>query len=450
MIFPKDFWWGAATSAFQVEGSPRADGASENIWERFSREPGRIVNGDTADVACDHYRRYPEDIALMRRFGLTAYRFSIAWARVMPQGYGQVNQKGLDFYRRLVDALREAGIEPFATLYHWDLPAVLQDRGGWPSPDAPQWFAEYASAVFRALDGPVKHWMTINEPWVIVDGGYLHGVHAPGHQSRHEAALAAHRLLQAHAAAVAVYRQEGHHQIGLVVNLEPKYPASETPADQAAARRAHVYMNRWFLDPVFLGRYPSALPALFGDAWPAFPPEELARLQNPGDFLGINYYTCGRMRDAPGVLPPQAAYVKPRDRAYTAMDWEIFPRGLTDTLAWVKRRYGNIPLYVTENGAAFEEPGQVTGVLEDTARIEYLRDHLRAVSASLAQGVDIRGYFAWSLLDNFEWGLGFSKRFGLIHVDQHHQRRTPKASADYLRQVIASQDTIDLKNHHGY
>ncbi|MEI6414755.1 MAG: GH1 family beta-glucosidase [Pseudomonadota bacterium] len=438
MAFPKDFQWGAATSAFQVEGSPRADGAGENIWERFCREPGRIFNGDTAEVACDHYRRFSEDIAWMRKIGLTAYRFSIAWARVMPNGTGRINQKGLDFYRRLVDELREAGIEPFATLYHWDLPAVLQDRGGWPAPDAPQWFAEYASAVFRALDGPVRYWMTLNEPWVVVDAGYLHGVHAPGRRSPREAALAAHHLLRAHADAVAVYRQEGRHQIGLVVNLEPQYPASETPADQAAARRAHAYLNRWFLDPVFLGRYPSAFPAMFGDAWPDFSPEDLASFRNPGDFLGINYYSCGRMRDAPGTLPPQAHPVKPRDRAYTAMDWEIYPQGLTDTLIWVKRRYGDIPIYITENGAAFEEPDQVTDTLMDTARMDYLRAHLCALRVALAQGVDIRGYFAWSLFDNFEWGLGFSKRFGLIHVDRRHQHRTPKASAGYLSRIIAS------------
>src|SRR5258708_298096 len=289
--FPQNFLWGAATAAYQVEGSPLSDGAAPSIWHRFAHTPGRMRNGDTGDVACDHYRRFREDIALMRELGLKAYRFSISWSRVLPDGAGAVNPKGLDFYDRLVDELLAQGIEPMATLYHWDLPAALDDRGGWLNPDVAGWFADYSRAVFRRLDGRVKLWVTLNEPWVVSDGGYLHGALAPGHRSPFEAPRASHNLMRAHAASVAAYRAEGRHQIGLVVNLEPKYPATASAEDVAATLRAEAYMNRQYLDAALLGRYPEELAEIFGEAWPDWKPEEVAALRVPIDFLGVNYYT---------------------------------------------------------------------------------------------------------------------------------------------------------------
>ncbi len=438
-LFPPGFLWGAATSAYQVEGSPLADGAGPSIWQRFAHSPGLVLDGDTGDIACDHYRRYRDDVALMQHLGLNAYRFSIAWSRVLPQGTGTVNQAGLDFYSRLVDELLARGITPLATLYHWDLPAALDDRGGWLNRDVAGWFADYAAAVFRALDDRIEHWATLNEPWVVTDGGYLHGALAPGHRNLFEAPIASHHLLLSHAAAVEAYRALGRHQIGLVVNLEPKYPATERPEDLAAVRRADAYMNRQYLDPVFFGHYPTELAEIFGEAWPSWPAADLERIRQPIDFLGVNYYTRSVTRDDPRALPVRAAAVRQRQHAYTETGWEVYPEGLYDTLRWVSERYGALPLYVTENGAAFYDPPTVPGeVLADPLRVEYFRQHLRAVQQARAEGVDLRGYFAWSLLDNFEWSLGYSKRFGIVHVDFATQKRTPKASARYYARVIAS------------
>ena len=435
--FPAGFLWGAATSAYQVEGSPLADGAGPSNWHRFCRTPGMVKGGATGDVACDHYRRWKEDIGWMKELGLTAYRFSISWSRVMPEGAGRVNEKGLDFYRRLVDALGEAGIEPSATLFHWDLPAALEDRGGWQNRDIAGWFAEYARVVFRALDGRVRMWATLNEPWVISDGGYLHGVLAPGHRNLFEAPLSSHNLLRAHGAAVDAYRAEGRHRIGIVVNLEPKHAATESPEDLAATRRADAYMNRQFLDPLLLGRYPEELPGIFGEAWPDFAAGDFDAIRRPIDFLGVNYYTRGVMRNDPKAWPVGAGRVR-QPGLHTEMAWEVYPQGLAETLLWVRDRYGAIPLYVTENGAAFQDPEPEGDTVEDPLRVEYLRDHLRAVRRTMEQDVDVRGYFAWSLLDNFEWSQGFSKRFGLIRVDYATQKRTPKASARFYMRVIQS------------
>jgi beta-glucosidase len=437
--FPRGFLWGTATSAYQVEGSPLADGAGPSNWHRFAHTPGTIRDGDTGDVACDHYRRFREDVALMRALGLTAYRFSIAWARVLPEGTGKVNPRGLDHYERLVDELRASGIEPMVTLHHWDLPAALDDRGGWLNPDSAGWFAEYARAVFRRLDDRVGLWATLNEPWVVADGGFLHGALAPGHRSLFEAPRASHNLLRAHAAAVGAYRAEGRHRIGLVVNLEPKHPASSSEEDVAAALRADAYMNRQYLDPALLGRYPGELRQVFGEAWPSWPPDEVAALRAPIDFLGVNYYTRSVTRADAGSWPVRAAPVRQDGATYTETGWEVYARGLEETLSWVKQRYGDLPLYVTENGAAFPDPPQSpAGGLDDALRVAYLREHLRALRHAIAAGCDVRGYFVWSLLDNLEWALGFSKRFGIVHVDFASQRRTPKRSARYYADVIAS------------
>jgi len=435
--FPEGFLWGAATSAYQVEGSPLADGAGPSIWHRFARIPGKVRDGDTGDVACDHYNRYAEDVALMKGLGLGAYRFSIAWPRVMPEGRGRVNEKGLDFYRRLVEALREAGIRPMATLYHWDLPAALDDRGGWTNPDVASWFADYATACYRALDGAVDLWSTLNEPWVVADGGYLHGVLAPGIASPWAAPRAAKNLLLAHAAGVAAYRAEGKGSIGLVVNLEPKYPASERPEDLAAVARADAYMNRQYLDPALLGKVPEGLAGIFGEAWEGPTDAELAAMKAPIDFLGVNYYTRGVVYDDPRSFPVMEGHAFQRNATHTETGWEVWPDGLYDVLTWVRRRYGNLPLYVTENGAAFYDPPVAHGpVVDDPLRVAYLDAHLGAVRRAIADGVDVRGYFAWSLFDNLEWAHGFRKRFGIVHVDFATQKRTPKASARFYSEVI--------------
>jgi beta-glucosidase len=438
--FPSDFLWGSATSAYQIEGSPLADGAGPSIWHRFVRTPGLTKDGDTGDVACDHYRRMEDDVAMMKRLGLTAYRFSIAWGRILPEGRGRVNEAGLGFYERLVDTLLAHGIEPMATLFHWDLPAALDDRGGWLNPDVADWFADYASVMYRRLDDRVKLWATLNEPWVVTDGGYLHGALAPGHKNRFEAPIASHHLLRSHGKAVQAYRAIGKHQIGLVVNIEPKYPASTTAHDLAATRRAEAYMNRQYLDPVFHGRYPEEMAEIFGEAWPEWPQQDFDLIRQPIDFLGINYYTRNVVRHEESAWPLKAVPVRQKQATYTETGWEVFAQGLTDTLSWVRKRYGDIPQYVTENGAAFYDPPAASGGhVADPLRIDYYRSHLRAVHAAIQQGVDVRGYFAWSLLDNLEWSLGYSKRFGLVHVNFETLERTPKDSARFYADVIATQ-----------
>ncbi len=441
--FPDGFLWGASTSAYQIEGSPLADGAGPSIWHRFSHSPGRTTEGETGDVACDHYRRYRSDVALMKRLGLNAYRFSISWSRIFPEGTGRVNHAGLDFYSRLVDELLAAGIMPSATLYHWDLPAALDDRGGWLNPDMPGWFAAYATAVFEALDDRVPMWATLNEPWVVADGGYLHGTLAPGHRNVFEAPIVAHNLLRAHGAAVASYRAVGKHQIGVVVNLEPKYPASQSPEDLAATARADAYFNRQYLDPIFKGSHPDELREVFAEAWPAGADKGLESVSQPIDFLGINFYLRGVTRHDAADLLLRASNVRQPRSIVTETGWEVHPAALTAVLTWVRDRYGDIPLYITENGAAFyDPPTPLDGKVEDPLRVHYYREHLKAAHAALRLGVDLRGYFAWSLLDNYEWTLGYSKRFGIVHVDFGNQERTPKSSARFYSGVIRSNGAV--------
>ena len=436
--FPKGFLWGSATSAYQIEGSPLADGAGPSIWQRFAHTPNMMVNGDTGDIACDHYNRMESDVALMRELGMQAYRFSVSWSRVLPEGKGRVNEKGLGFYDRLVDTLLKNNITPLLTLYHWDLPAALDDRGGWLNPDIADWFADYTRVMVRKLDDRVKFWATLNEPWVVTDGGYLHGALAPGHRSLFEAPIASHNLMRSHGASVKAYRAEGKHQIGLVVNLEPKYAASQSAEDLAAVKRADAYMNRQYLDPAFFGTYPEELRDVFGDAWPEWPAADMELIKQPIDFLGVNYYTRNVTRHDEKNYPLKAVPVK-QHATYTETGWEVFPQGLTDTLVWVKERYGNPPVYITENGSAFYDPPIAeNGVIDDPLRVSYQKKHLRAVHDAIAKGCDIRGYMAWSLLDNLEWSLGFSKRFGIVHVDFATQKRTPKASARHYSKVIAT------------
>jgi beta-glucosidase len=444
--FPDDFLWGAATSAYQIEGSPTADGAGRSIWHRFSHTPGNTWLDQTGDVACDHYRRYRDDVALMSELGLNSYRFSIAWGRIYPKGTGVVNKKGIDFYSRLVDALLEKGIKPNATLYHWDLPEALDDRGGWLNRNIADWFCDYAATMFDALGDRVEMWSTLNEPWVVTDGGYLAGVLAPGHSNLFEAPVATHNLLRAHGAAVERFRstkaaKKG--KIGIVVNLEPKYPASDSAEDLAAVRRADAYMNRQYLDPVFKGEYPVELREVFGEAWPEWSAEDMALIKQPIDFLGVNYYTRRVERYHPDFLPLRAKQVPQRQHIETATNWEVFPEALTRVLLWCTERYGHLPIYITENGAAFyDSPHTIDGRIEDPLRVEYYRQHLRAAHEAMKQGVNLRGYYAWSLLDNYEWAHGYSKRFGIVHVDYSTQQRTVKSSGRYYSSVIQSKGEI--------
>jgi len=436
--FPERFLWGAATSAYQIEGSPLADGAGPSIWHRFSHTPGRTLGGASADIACDHYRRWREDIELMRELGLESYRMSLSWSRILPEGRGRVNPAGLDFYRRLVDRLLERGIAPMVTLYHWDLPAALDDRGGWLNPDVADWFAEYAGVAFAALGDRVPLWATLNEPWVIAHDGYVTGCNAPGHVNLWEAPRVAVNLLRAHAAGVERFRADGvSGKIGLVVNLEPKDAASDSAADRAAVERADVYFNRQYLDPVFLGRWPEGLSAMFGDAWPEDADRDLARIARPIDWLGINYYTRKVVRHDDAGWPNRVAPVRVPGAIYTETGWEMHAPSLTRTLTWVTGRYGRMPIYVTENGAALPDPPRATGGrVDDPLRVQYLRDHLRATRDAIAAGADVRGYYAWSLMDNLEWSSGFTKRFGIVHVDFETLERTPKASAYWYREAI--------------
>ncbi len=435
--FPPGFLWGAATSAYQIEGSPLADGAGPSNWHVFAHTPGRIAGDQNADVACDHYRRWREDVALMGELGLDAYRFSLSWSRVLPAGTGAVNAAGLDFYDRLVDGLLAAGIKPLPTLFHWDLPQALDERGGWAHRDCAEWFADYARIVFARLGDRVDDWMTLNEPWVVVDGGYVHGVHAPGRRELRAAALAAHNLLRGHGLAVRCFRAEARGRIGIVVNVEPKDAASDAPADLEVTRRAEAYMNRWFLDALFLGAYPDEMRDIFGSAWPGFPADDFTLIREPIDHLGLNYYTRSVNRADPAAHPTGAAPVRQPDALHMLTGWEVHPASFHRCLLWLKQRYGDLPVYVTENGAAFADPPPAAdGRVADPLRVDYLRSHLDAVRRAIADGVDVRGYFAWSLLDNFEWACGYAMTFGLVHVDPATQARTIKDSGRFYRDVI--------------
>jgi beta-glucosidase len=440
--FPPGFLWGAATSAYQIEGSPLADGAGASHWHRFAHEPGKVSDGSNGDVACDHYRRFADDVRLMRELGIGSYRFSTSWSRVLPEGVGRANQAGLDFYSRLVDTLLEHDIQPMATLYHWDLPAALEDGGGWGDPRSVDWFVEYAQLMYRTLGDRVPQWATINEPWVIVDAGYVEGVHAPGRRDWGEAVKVAKHLLLAHGAAVEAYRAVGKHEIGLVVNLVPIYAASDSPDDRGAAQRLDAYFNRQFLDPALLGKLDPDVVVMFETVWSRWSEDELRQICQPIDFLGINYYLRMVVREDVLSGPARARMATHHDTPVTQMGWEIYPQGLTEILRWVKARYGDLPLYITENGAAFNDNPLPDGTVNDTQRVEYLADHLRAARRAIAEGVDLRGYFVWSLLDNFEWACGYSRRFGIVRVDFDTQQRLPKASARFYSDVIRSNGAV--------
>ncbi len=426
--FPEGFFWGAATSAYQIEGAPDADGKGPSIWDTFTHEPGHVVNNETGDVACDHYHRWRDDVDLIGRLGLNAYRFSISWPRVLPQGTGAVNARGLDFYDRLVDALLERGIQPFPTLYHWDLPQALQDRGGWPSRETASAFVEYAATVARRLGDRVRFWTTHNEPLVVTYFGHVTGEHAPGIRDPLAALRAAHHLLLSHGEAVPVLRGEskGPVQVGIALNLQPVHPASESPEDRTVAQRMDGLMNRWYLDPLFRGSYPEDLWSQLGAARPRVQEGDLERIAVPIDFLGVNYYSRFVARSAPDQ-PLGVEQVQPEGER--SLMWEVYPQGLPELLERVWREYRPAALLVTENGMPLADAPDAAGRVNDERRIDFLRRHLAGAHRALAAGVPLRGYFVWSLLDNFEWALGYRMRFGLVHVDFGTLERTPKASA---------------------
>ena len=436
--FPRDFLWGVATSAYQVEGCPLADGAGPNIWHRFSHQPGMTVAGHTGDIACDHYNRYEEDVKLMAGLGIGAYRFSTAWARILPKGRGRVNAKGLGFYDRLIDSLLEHDIRPFVTLYHWDLPLALEDKGGWLNDDTSKWFGDYADLMFRAFCDRVPYWMTINEPAVIMEKGYVLGVYAPGHRNYAEAPAVARNLLRAHGYAVRAYRDRGDGCIGIAVNIQPKYPATESPADLAAARRANAWRNLQFLDAILLGSTPAELPEMFGREWRSLSAEETALVQQPIDYVGLNYYTRVVVSADSAAGPLQARPIE-QDAKTTLTGWEIYPEGLTQTLLTLHERYEGIPIFVTECGAAFKDPIAENGQgVHDPERLEFFRAHIEAAMEAYNQGVDLRGFFVWSLLDNFEWNSGYTMPFGIVQVDFETQRRTVKDSGRYYAELARS------------
>ena len=439
--FPPSFLWGVATSSYQIEGAWDEDGKGESIWDRFTHAEGNIKGGSTGDVAVDHYHRYQEDVQLMKELGLQAYRFSISWPRILPEGRGSVNDKGLDFYRRLVDALLEAGIVPFVTLYHWDLPQALQDEGGWPERAVAEAFVEYTDVVTRHLGDRVEHWITHNEPWVVAFHGYETGEHAPGGEDMDQALRASHHLLLSHGQAVPVIRANSPGaQVGITLNLSPAVPASPSEADRALARRVDGYINRWFLDPLYGRHYPADMVAIYVDegvleaGMPFVQEGDLEAIAVPTDFLGVNYYTraIARAEEVENNLEPT---IWTREDQ-TEMGWEVYPEGLYTLLNRLHFEYHPGLLYITENGASYSTGPDENGRVPDEERLSYLRDHFRSAHRALENGVPLAGYFVWSLLDNFEWAHGYTQRFGIVWVDYEALERIPKDSAFWYSEVI--------------
>jgi beta-glucosidase len=425
-----DFLVGVATSSYQIEGAVTADGRGASIWDRFAHTPGKTKNGDTGDEACDHYRRMPADVDLMASLGIDAYRFSIAWPRVLPLGRGAVNHAGLDFYERLVDALLAKGIAPCATLYHWDLPDAL--FGGWLARSTCDAFADYAAIVADRLGDRVAMWLTHNEPWCQAFLGYETGLFAPGHRTLAEGLTAAHHLIVSHGLAVQALRSRVKTPIGAALNFMPAHPASERPEDVAAAQRQDGYFNRWFLEPMCGRGYPEDMLRVYGKRMPAVTAEDLTIAAEPIDVLGVNYYERAIVAHDDARGPLKVRFERASSRPRTA-DREIYPEGLLETLRRLHGEYGVKRLVITENGAAFSDQPGADGVVHDRGRVEFLRAHLAKVLEARQEGIPVDGYFAWSLLDNFEWAEGYSLRYGLVHVDFETQKRTLKDSAHFLR-----------------
>ena len=439
--FPDGFIWGASTAAYQVEGAWNADGKGESVWDRFAHTPGRIENGDTGDMACDHYHHMPADVALMKSLGLSGYRFSISWPRVIPTGTGAVNPKGLDFYDRLLDELGKAGITANATLNHWDLPQALQDRGGWPNRDCAEWFADYARVVFDRLGDRVAMWATHNEPIVPSLVGYGSGVFAPGLADSSAGYQAAHTLNLAHGKAVQVFRQGAYRgNIGIVLDLHNLIPASDSEADRLACQRALENAQYIFLDPIFNGRYPAYLMEWLGPTAPKIQAGDLDLIRQPLDFLGMNYYFTSAVSHSPhgGLLKVDQKMLTLPSMGHTDVGWGIYPSGIRSVLHRIQPVIGSLPVYITENGTAVPDQPEADGTVEDRQRVNYLRQHLIELHKAIAEGINLKGYFLWSLMDNFEWASGFRPRFGIIRVDYATLKRTPKLSAHWYSDVAAN------------
>jgi beta-glucosidase len=453
MKFPQDFIWGSATSSYQIEGAVQEGGKGPSIWDAFSHIPGKTLNGDTGDIACDHYHKMEEDVAMMAKMGLKAYRFSIAWPRIQPDGQGKSNPEGIAFYSRLIDALLSHGIEPWITLYHWDLPIALEmEHDGWRNPRMADFFRRYAEICFEHFGDRVKNWITLNEPWVVAICGYGLGVFAPGRKSQDEPYLVGHNLLRAHAYTVDTYRQKFQPdqggRIGISNNCDWREPYSDSEADRQAAQRAVEFFLGWFADPVFLGDYPAVMRERLGERLPAFSPEDAKMIKGSSDYFGLNHYTThyaayskggidsGQAQDNGGMVEDQDIVLR-SDPAWkkTDMGWNVVPWGCQKLLEWIHNRYGAPEIILTENGCAYDDE-PVNGVVNDTRRINYYREYIKACHAALENGVNLKGYFAWSLLDNFEWSFGYGKRFGLTHIDYKTLVRTPKNSFLWYRDVI--------------
>ena len=436
--FPADFRWGCSTSAFQIEGATTLDGRAESIWDRFCSEPGRIRDGANGSIACDHYHRWPQDLDLAAQLGVGAYRFSIAWPRILPAGLaGGANSKGLDFYSRLVDGMLERGLEPWATLYHWDLPQRLQDRGGWAQRDTVDEFVEFADIVSRRLGDRVRHWITHNEPWCTAFIGCYEGTHAPGLRDWRTALQACHHVLLSHGRALPVLRANARDaQVGIALSLHPHNSASSSADDIAAMRRYDGLRNRWFLDPLYGRGYPADIWALCGSDAPCVLEGDLESIAAATDFLGVNYYFPETIAHAPGNGPLAARVVSTPGAERTDLGWEVSPGGLIVLLERLQREYGVQHLYITENGASYDDHPAADGTVADSERRRYLQNHLLAVREAIARGVPVEGYFAWTLMDNFEWAEGYTRRFGLVHVDFATQQRKLKASGAWYRDFL--------------
>jgi beta-glucosidase len=441
--FPKGFLWGTATASFQIEGYTTADGRGESIWDRFCATPGKIVNGDTGDPACESYVRYPEDIALMQAMGTNAYRFSIAWPRIIPSGDGTVNAKGLDYYDRLVDALLASNIKPVPTLYHWDLPQALQDKQGWANEIIIDAFARYVDITVARLGDRVKTWSTINEPWCVALLGYLTGEHAPGLTDLKTALQVSHNVLVAHGTAVPIIRERcPDGQVGIVLNMYPCYPMMDTEADQRATELHHARFNLWYLNPLMGRGYPKNAWESYADDVPEIKPGALETIAAPLDFLGLNYYSRSVVHDPTGGEGP---ILHQRDESnVSARDWEIYPSGLYDLLAWLHKDYPEIPeIIVTENGIALDDVMASDGQVHDPKRTDYLKQHFAQALKAIEHGVPLTGYFIWTLMDNFEWAFGTSSRFGLAYVDFDTQKRTLKDSGRWFGRVTRANALVD-------
>lgn len=429
------FTWGVSTSSYQIEGAAREGGRRDSIWDTFSRIPGAVANGDNGDIACDHYHRYEQDLDLIKWLGVDAYHFSIAWSRVIPTGTGAINKTGIDFYNRLIDGALERGITPWPTLYHWDLPQDLQDRGGWNNRDCAKWFAEYAYQMAEHFSDRVKNWVTINEPFCSAWLGHLYGVMAPGIKDLQIAINASHHLLLGHGLAVKALREVSQESnIGITLNFTPAITLGSSDEDQLAVKLADGFDNRWFGDPVFKASYPKDIVEAFNKEIP-IQSGDMEIISTPVDFLGLNYYFRQTVAYDANSKPLSYKQVTAPNVERTGMGWEVHAETFTDLLIRINSDYTPKEIFITENGSAWDDE-VVDGEILDTKRVSYLERHLDAMFAAKAKGVPIKGYFAWSLIDNFEWAYGYAKRFGLIYVDYKTQKRIPKSSAYYYKDRI--------------